>query len=458
MKQKRVAIVGAGATGLSAALWLHDHSDLQYDVYEASNQVGGKIVTYKDRGFVIEGGADSYLERKASMTHFIQRVGLGDSLVRNEVGQSYILKSGTLFPTPKNTVLGIPTDIDAFLETKLISDEGKRNLLKEYEKPRFAKPGEDVSAGAFFEYRLGKEMVDSLIEPLLGGIYGGNIYELSMKAIFPHFLQYEAEYGSLLKGVAGTKSTSKQAKKQGMFLTVKSGLASVLEAAAEQLRPGSVHLNAAVERIDVLDDGAFTVFVNGTQKRYDAVIVTIPPQQAAKLFVEINPFSDIGSIEATSCATVAMIFPEGAVDNEHEGTGFVVARGGDETITACTWTDLKWPHTSPSRETLLRAYVGRPGEEAIVEANDQTIVNAVLADLQNIMAIRTRPTFYRVTRWKKAMPQYQVGHLQRIERFKKACAKHPGLYVTGAYFGGVGVPDCIDQGQACAKQLMNETT
>lgn len=149
MKQKRVAIVGAGATGLSAALWLHDHSDLQYDVYEASNQVGGKIVTYKDRGFVIEGGADSYLERKASMTHFIQRVGLGDSLVRNEVGQSYILKSGTLFPTPKNTVLGIPTDIDAFLETKLISDEGKRNLLKEYEKPRFAKPGEDVSAGAF---------------------------------------------------------------------------------------------------------------------------------------------------------------------------------------------------------------------------------------------------------------------------------------------------------------------
>ncbi len=294
------------------------------------------------------------------MTHLIERVGLGNQLVRNEVGQAYILKHGSLYPNPKRTVLGVPTDLDLFMETDLISPEGKRELLKEFNKPRLVQDGEDVSLGDFFEYRLGKEMVNSLIEPLLGGIYGGNIYELSMRATFPHFLQYEAEHGSILRALEATKPANPTVKQQGMFLTVKSGLQSVLEAVAAELKKGTIHYDHRVQKIMKLDDGTYTLlFQDGSTKEYDTVLITLPPKKASQLTGNDELIKEASVMEATSCATVALAFNQDAVVNEHDGTGFVVARGGNETITACTWTDCKWPHTNAEGETLLRAYVGR---------------------------------------------------------------------------------------------------
>lgn len=453
--KKRVAIIGAGATGLSAALWLEDNSNHTYAIYEATSRVGGKVVTYTDHNSVVEGGADSYLERKESMTRLIERVGLSDQLVHNEVGQAYILKQGQLYPNPKRTVLGVPTDLDLFMETDLISAEGKRELLNEFNKPRLVQDGEDVSLGDFFEYRLGKEMVTSLIEPLLGGIYGGNIYELSMRATFPHFLRYEAEHGSILRALETTKPANSTVKQQGMFLTVKSGLQSVLEAAAEQLKKGVIYYNHRVKKINRLDNGTYTLLFNdGATKEYDNVLITLPPKKASQLTGSDELIKEASVMEATSCATVALTFNKGEVVHRNDGTGFVVARGGDETITACTWTDSKWPHTNAKGETLLRAYVGRPDHSAIVDQSEEEIVEAVLGDLNKVMKITGKPLRTIVTRWKEAMPQYKVGHLKRIEHFKSILSNEfPGVFVAGAGFEGVGLPDCVNQGIEAAKQL-----
>lgn len=460
MSKKRVAIIGGGVTGLSAALWLEDHSDVEYTVYEANDRIGGKVVTYASDELVIEGGADSYLERKESMTHLIERVGLKNELVRNEVGQAYIFKKGQLFPNPKRTVLGIPTDLEEFLKTTLLSEQGKKDVKNEYNVPMYDRGGEDVSLGHFFEHRFGKEMVHSLIEPLLGGIYGGNIYEMSMQATFPHFLKYEKEQGSILRAVEKDPSENPAVAKQGMFLTVKTGLQSVMEATASQLKDHTVLLNQKVEKVDRLKDGSYHLFVNNEKtETYDDVLITLTPKKAAKLLNSERLTQEADAMISTSCATVALVFPKGSVENNYEGTGFVVARGGNETITACTWTDVKWPHTSKGDHTLLRAYVGRPDDAAIVDQADDVIVNAVLTDLKQVMSFSMEPTSFKVTRWKEAMPQYKVGHVERLNRLRNVLsAEFPRLHMAGAGFEGVGLPDCVNQGIAYAKKIAKKTT
>ncbi|MBM7837977.1 oxygen-dependent protoporphyrinogen oxidase [Alkalihalobacillus xiaoxiensis] len=460
MTNRRVAIIGAGITGLSAALWLEDHSDVTYTVYEANDRVGGKVVTYSSEDLVVEGGADSYLERKESMTHFIERVGLKSELVRNEVGQAYILKDGELHPNPKRTVLGIPTDLEEFLNTELLSKQGKEEVQNEYTKPAYNRGDKDVSLGHFFEYRFGKEMVQSLIEPLLGGIYGGNVYEMSMEATFPHFLEYEKEKGSILRAVEKDPSKNPAVAKQGMFLTVTSGLQTVLEAAVKQLKENTVLLNEQVNNISRLNDNSYQVkTISGHTETYDDVLITLTPKKAAMLLNNNRLNQAAENMISTSCATVALVFPEGSIKNNYEGTGFVVARGGKETITACTWTDVKWPHTSKGNQTLLRAYVGRPDDSAIVDRADKDIVKAVLQDLKQVMSFVDGPSSYKVTRWKEAMPQYKVGHVERLTRLREVLIEEfPHLYMAGAGFEGVGLPDCVNQGVAYAKKIAKKTT
>ncbi|MFS0786161.1 protoporphyrinogen oxidase [Shouchella sp. 1P09AA] len=451
-----VAIIGAGATGLSAALWLEDHTSLTYDIFEQKQEAGGKVVTSIKDGFIMEGGADSYLERKTAMTELIERVGLQDELIRNEVGQAFILKNGTLHPNPKRTVLGIPTDIEEFMKTDLLSPEGKEEVLKEYEKPQAPRTNGDISLGDFFEFRLGKEMVRSLIEPLLGGIYGGNIYQLSMKATFPHFLKMEEEEGSLLRALAQKQQPNANTKKQGMFLTVKTGLQSVFEAVVKELQVDSVHFQTEVEELVKLENGSYMIqLADGEQKGpYAAVLVTVPPKKATSFIRDTNLREHLDGLNATSCATVALTFPEEAIDNSHEGTGFVVARDGEESITACTWTDVKWPHTGKQGKTLMRAYVGKPDQPEIVQESDETILQTVIADLKTIMNLKAEPEIVNITRWIEAMPQYKLGHVERVAKMRQYVAETmQGLHLAGAAFDGVGVSDCVRQGNEIAKQI-----
>ena len=464
--KKRVVIIGGGITGLTAVYYLQKHArdhQLPIDVklVEASHRVGGKMQTYVKDGYVIERGPDSFLERKESAGRLIREVGLGDKLINNDTGKSYVLVKDRLHPMPGGSIMGIPTEIAPFITTGLFSWPGKFRAAGDFFMPRSQAEG-DQSLGEFFRRRLGDEVVENLIEPLLSGIYAGDIDNMSLMSTFPQFYQVEQKYGSLIRGMKKTAPAPKKTnetgneKKKGIFLTVTSGLQSFVDAIESKLEAGSVLKGIRVDKISKQDMGYQLKMSNGQTLEADSILVSAPAEAALHMFPEQDHiFEPFREMPATSVATVAMAFPASVIKQDIDGTGFVVSRNSDYTITACTWTHKKWPHTTPEGKVLLRCYVGRPGDEAIVDLSDDEMIKIVLEDLNKTMDIQAQPEFALVSRWKEAMPQYTVGHKQRVENLKSDLLKElPGVFVGGSSYEGIGLPDCIDQGEAAVEKIL----
>lgn len=453
-KEKRIVIVGGGITGLTAAYYLQKEmkdsgEPFQITLLEGSERLGGKIHTDTTNGFVIERGPDSFLARKKSAATLAKEVGLEDQLVPNSTGNAFILNNDQLYPIPGGSVMGIPTEVAPFVSTRLFSLKGKLRAALDLALPRRDSHGEDQSLGLFFRRRLGNEVVENLIEPLLSGIYAGNIDKLSLMSTFPQFYEVEKKHRSLILGMKKTTPASrrKTGKKKPAFLTIKSGLQSLVKAIEDHLTEVDIRKNTKVDSIEKDGESYKLTTMSGEQIEADAVIVTTPHQQVTKMFRDHEEVAPLEDMPSTTVATVAMAFPEEAVKKSLDGTGFVVSRNADYTITACTWTHRKWQHAAPKGKVLLRCYVGRAGEEEIVEKSDEEIVQTVLNDLNQIMEIEGHPEFYRITRWREAMPQYEVGHRNRFEEVQTGLrSKMPGVFLAGASYGGVGLPDCIDQG------------
>lgn len=463
MNKKKVAIIGGGMTGLAAAFKLEQAKSkdvpIEYDLYEKADRLGGKIETIRKDGFVIERGPDSFLARKTSMIRLAEDVGIGDELIANDTGQSFVLKGTKLHPIPKGAFMGIPLEMQPFWESKLISTKGKIRALADFYLPKVSAEDEDISLGHFFRHRFGDEIVDHLMEPLLSGIYAGDLDKLSLQATFPNFIQVEKKYGSLIRGMKaalGKQSRPTNAEKpQGIFRTFQRGLTSLVEAIEEKLDKEAIHKNTGIRKIEKEENGYILTFEDGETKKYDELIVTTPPHVTANLFNDYSYFRYLEEMEATSVANVAIAFKEEAVHYPYDGTGFVVPTKSDFTITACTWTNKKWRHSTPEGYALLRLYVGKPNASAIVHESDEAIVEMALSDLRKIMKIDGEPEFSYVTRWIKAMPQYNVGHTYRIAKLKEDVARHlPGVHVCGAAYEGIGLPDCIDQGERAAEAVL----
>ncbi|KMJ57908.1 protoporphyrinogen oxidase [Bacillus sp. LL01] len=463
-EKRRVVIIGGGITGLAAAYYLQKESkeknlDIDITLIEASNRLGGKIQTVQRDGYTIERGPDSFLARKLSAGRLVKEVGLEDQLVHNSTGKAYILLKGELHPMPEGAVMGIPTKLSPFVTTGLFSPMGKMRAAADLILPASNNGGEDQSLGSFFRRRLGNEVVENLIEPLLSGIYAGDIDKLSLQATFPQFQQVEEKYRSLILGMKQTTPKQKPVpaqKKKGMFQTLRGGLQTLVDAIEEKL--GNVNVLKAV-KVDSLvkkGDSGYQLFLsNGTTIDCDSVIVSTPHHTIANLIKEADYLAPLQNMSSTSVATIAMAFDESALKQDIDGTGFVVSRNNDYTITACTWTHKKWPHTTPEGKVILRCYVGRVGEEAIVDQSDEEIKKVVLDDLNKIMEVGAEPEFTIVTRWREAMPQYAVGHKQMVREMNERLAEDmPGVYLAGSSFEGVGLPDCIDSGEAAVKAVL----
>ncbi|MDG5473419.1 protoporphyrinogen oxidase [Jeotgalibacillus sp. ET6] len=464
--KKKVVIIGGGITGLTAAYKLDKESKrrglgLEITLIESSHRLGGKIHTVHKDGFVIEKGPDSFLERKKSMSRLIQDVGLGDRLVPNSTGQAFILMNDKLHPMPGGAIMGIPTQIKPFITTDLVSMTGKLRAAADFVLP-CSKGAGDQALGSFFRRRLGNEIVENMIEPLLSGIYAGDIDQISLKSTFPQFYQLEQEHRSLIAGIKKTAPSPQvdqdgKKKKKSMFLTLTSGLQSLVDTLEEKLQDAAIHKGVKIESIEHAPSGRYSLKMNnGEYIEADSVVFAVPHLAAHSIFHKKNLLSQFKDVPATSVATVAMAFPKAAVANMLDGTGFVVSRNSDYTITACTWTHNKWPHTVPEGKVLLRCYVGRAGDEAVVDLADDQIEAIVLNDLNRIMNLDAKPDWTIVTRWIDAMPQYTVGHRERLADVRNEMQRtFPGVYLAGGSYDGIGLPDCIDQGEKAADNVLD---
>ncbi|HBV22974.1 MAG TPA: protoporphyrinogen oxidase [Jeotgalicoccus sp.] len=456
---KRVAIVGAGITGLSAMHYLlKDGTDLTVDLYEASDRAGGKVNTHIRDGYTIELGPESYLARKEVMTELAEEVGLGDTLVRNQTGQAYIYAKNKLSPVPKGTMLGVPMELSPLLTTDLVSWTGKLRAGLDFFKP--AMPlYKDISVGEFFRARFGNDLLEHMIEPLLAGVYGTDIDKLSLMSTYPNFKETEEEHGSLMKGLMAEKKDKPAAPKTktGAFLQFKNGLQSFIDrlVSENEKRGGQIHFNFDVTAIEKTADG-YELTADGGTHHYDEVIVTTPHFQYKRWFKD-KEFEYFKHMEATSVATVVMAFDAEQVKNTIEGTGFVISRNMDTSITACTWTNKKWEHSTPDGKALLRAYVGRPGDFIVHEKSDEDIVRLAREDLDKIMELDGEPEFTIVTRMMNAMPNYFVGHKYIIDDIQKYAAEnYPGLHLIGASHYAVGLPDCVQTAKNTAEKILNK--
>ncbi|AZK48030.1 protoporphyrinogen oxidase [Paenibacillus lentus] len=466
---RKVAIIGGGLTGLSAAFYIRKfYKEKGFKpeivILEQDKVLGGKIETLHRDGFVIEKGPDSFLARKTAMIDLAQELEIDHELVSTnpEAKKTYIVNQGRLHPMPSGLVLGVPTELGPFLKTGLVSWRGKfRALMDLVRAPR--QSSEDESLGAFIERRLGAEVLSNMTEPLLAGIYAGDTYRLSLQSTFPQFGEMERKYGSLIKGMMTGKKPveTHTGTKKSAFLTFRQGLQSLVHALVHDLDDVEQRLETKVSSIEDhrgSDQAGYTVaLASGERIIVDDVVVTTPAFAAADLLRPLVDVSELDAINYVSVANVVLAFERQDVSGSFDGSGFLVPRKEGRNITACTWTGVKWLHTSPEDKMLLRCYVGRFGDEEKVSYPDADLIELVRKDLRELMNITAEPLFVEITRLPKSMPQYPVHHLQHIAEFRDRLERElPGIYATGAAFDGVGLPDCIRQAKELAEQMASK--
>ncbi|WP_072330782.1 MULTISPECIES: protoporphyrinogen oxidase [unclassified Paenibacillus] len=469
---RRTAIIGGGITGLSAAYYLkkqmeEDGIPYRITVYEKSETFGGKIKTLHRDGFVIEQGPDSFLARKPALVELARELGLEEHLTGTNPNakKTYILSGGKLHRMPPGLMLGIPTRLGPFMRTGLLSPKAKARAALDLFLPK-RQSTEDESLGEFLERRLGREVLSQIAEPLLAGIYAGDTYSLSVKGTFPQFHSIEQKHRSLILGMmknrkeGGQESrTLPEVAQNTTFLTFKDGLETIIHGLIDALDNVRFVKGCGITSVTSTDGGYRLVREDGGTDEADGVIVTLPAYAMAGLLEESAPAAaaELKAIEHVSVANIVMAFDESDLKAKLDGSGFVIPRGEGRFITACTWTSVKWLHTAPSGKVLLRFYVGRSGDDRWLHMTEDEVIRAVRKDLKEIMGVTAESLFTEMTPLLRSMPQYPVGHLERVRRVREAVAAAlPGVRVTGAAFYGVGLPDCVRQGKESALDLAKQ--
>ena len=319
----------------------------------------------------------------------------------------------------------------------------------------------DESLGHFIERRLGKEVLDYITEPLLGGIYAGDTHFLSLQATFPHFSEMEQSHRSLILGMLANKAKATKNDKlpastpKSTFLTFKNGMNTLIEQLEVSLQSVNTVKGNEVKKVVLNGHGYDVELDNGEQIYADGVIMALPTFQAARLLAGITSLDWLNEINYVSVANIGLAFDKKDIAFDLNGSGYVTPRKEGRTLTACTWSSSKWFHTAPTDKVLLRCYVGRGGSEDWVHLTDEKLLEKVLKDLEEIMGITAKPIFHVITKLHRSMPQYPVKHVEELKKTRQLLQiKAPGIYLCGAGYEGVGVPDCIQQGKLASEKML----
>lgn len=466
---KKVVIIGGGITGLATAYYLQKHhktSDIPFEItlIDASQELGGKIKTEKVDGFTIEGGPDSFLGQKPWATELATELGIRDQLIgtNDEKRKTFVLVKGKLTPLPDGVMLIIPTKIMPFALSPLISWPGKIRMGMDLFIPPF-KGKDDESVADFIRRRLGTEALYKIAEPLMSGIHVSDPEKQSVLATFPRFRNIEQKHGSLIRGMLAQKRaphppSNNNSNKNSLFISLKNGVSQLINTLETSLKDCQILKNITVTALFPAANGRYSLELsNGDELCADAVVLAIPSFNAGSLIQGINPqlADQLATIPYVSTATISMAFKKSEITKPFSGFGFVVPSTEKRKISACTWSSIKFDDRAPEDHLLLRCFVGGPGKEEMVDLEDQELVQIARNELKDILGLAAEPVISRIYRWKKANPQYEVGHLDLVEDLFNYCRKEtPGIYLTGSAYEGVGIPDCVNQGKKTAEQLV----
>ncbi|MDQ0188705.1 protoporphyrinogen oxidase [Alicyclobacillus cycloheptanicus] len=482
MRERHIVVIGGGITGLSAAFELKRKAEavnmpVRCTVIEKDSRFGGKIQTKRRDGFVLERGPDSMLARKPAGVNLIRDLGIESETVGTNphANKTYILHEGQLEPMPKGHQMGIPVDFTSFLQTRLLTQADKLRVVLEPFIPRGSADG-DESLGQLLRRRFGDALVNRLLEPLMAGIYAGSIDHLSVRTTFPQYQKLEQQYRSLVLGLRAQRRAMAAMQAPGaervgpasgrsVFITLRDGLQTLVERLYDTLvNWADLRVSTDVTGVTRRTDGTYTVTVHSEGQvehlPADAVICTTPAGPAAQLLSDLVPAAArLSEIPYVSTATIVLAYPEEKVQVDLDASGFLVPRGEQRAITASTWVSSKWPNAAPKGHVAIRCYVGRAGQEEGLKLDDADLVDVVRQELKSILGLDAKPEFTVVSRWNNAMPQYTVHHLDRMAEVEAAIARQaPGLYIAGAGYYAIGIPDCIKHGQEAAARALAHVT
>jgi len=461
MPQIDVVIVGAGIAGLATAYEL-SRLGVSFVVLERTPRAGGVIFSEHIDGFTIDAGPDSLLIQKPDGIKLCQEIGLGDRLVPTKPPRiAYIQRGARLHPLPAASVLGIPTRVGPFVRTRLFSWPGKVRMGAELFVPPRREDG-DESIASFMTRRFGSEATEYLAEPLLAGIHAGDVDRLSMRALFPSFVEAERTHGSLLR--AFRRRGSVQRSSEGAFKSLPGGLSEMIGALVrtigeQHIRTGVVVRTVGEQSADRTGDRQSYAFrvetANGEIFDARAVVIATPAYATAAIVRgrDGELASWCAEIRYSSTATVALAFRREDVGHPLDGSGFVVPRAERSPILAASWLSSKWPNRSPADHVLLRAFFGGTRDPEALNLSDPDLIRKSLDALRPLLQITGRPTLTRVYRWERANAQHDVGHRDRVAAIDAALARHPGLFLTGSAFRGTGIPDCVADGRATGRAV-----
>jgi oxygen-dependent protoporphyrinogen oxidase len=451
-ERSRVVIVGGGVAGLTAAYRLAQTDDPPaVTVLDADERIGGKIRSVDVGGLTLDAGADSFVARKPWAVDLCKELGLDRQLVAPGSSGAWLWTERGLVRMVRDAAFGIPGDVGDVFRWPGLSRRGRRRAARDL-LIRTRRDTADETLGAMLRRRLGDEATDLAVAPLLAGLFAGDVDRLSTLATFPELRAWESHQGSLIRGSQAARRSARGVEPGPMFLRLRGGTATLTDRLAERLGPEVVRTGARATAIDRTAGGGFDVPTGrGGRLPADAVIVATPAWAAADLLEEIAPAAaaDLLGIPYASTAVVLLVYPEGTQPSLPGGTGFVVPRGRAP-MTACTWLSSKWPHEDFGTRAIVRCYVGSAGDDDVVDAPDEDLVAGCERHLAALLALPERSEETAVVRWHRAMPQYEIGHLERVARIRSSLPA--GIFVTGSAYDGVGIPDCVRGARGAAER------
>ncbi|MBW1645510.1 MAG: protoporphyrinogen oxidase [Deltaproteobacteria bacterium] len=471
-KTRKVVIVGAGISGLACAYEILQQADqrqlpLELTVLEKDPVVGGKIRTTYDDPYTVEGGPDCFILEKPWALALVRELGMEEELVNTSSAASgtYIYSRGRLHRLPDGLIMMIPTKILPFAASPLISWPGKIRMGLDLFIPRRREDG-DESLASFVTRRLGREALDKIAEPLVGGIHAGNPDNMSLLSTFPRFLEMERQAGSLIRGMFQRQKAMAAARRQRppssapprtFFISLRRGLAQLTEALAERIgREKILTGTEVVELKKTVRSGYRLRTADGRRLAADAVVLAGEAFASARLLAPWQPelAALLEEIPYVSSTIVSLVFARRDIPRPLDTYGFIVPRVEGRRIMATTWSSVKWPHRAPADKLLMRTFVGGAQQPHLAELDDREITLMVLEELRDIIGITGSPEQVWINRWPRGMPQYILGHPRRLEQLEAREKQLPGLYLTGAGYRGIGIPDCINNGRQAGKKVV----